>query len=65
MAKMTVDAYRERNYNVIIIAVAIVALATIVLYYRDRQQQSPFELRRLEKRVELLEEWGMPRRNAQ
>ena len=55
----------KRDNRVLIIAVAIVVLATIVLYYRDRQQQSTFELRRLEKRVELLEEWGMPRRNAQ
>ncbi len=55
----------KRDNRLLIIAVAIVVLATIVLYYRDRQQQSTFELRRLEKRVELLEEWGMPRRNAQ
>ena len=55
----------KRDNRVLIIAVAIVVLATIILYYRDRQQQSIFELRRLEKRVELLEEWGMPRRNAQ
>lgn len=55
----------KRDHRVLIIAVAIVVLATIVLYYRDRQQQSAFEIRRLEKRVELLEEWGMPRRNAQ
>ncbi|MHC4071670.1 MAG: hypothetical protein ACYSWW_03920 [Planctomycetota bacterium] len=55
----------KRDNRVLIIAVAIVVLATIVLYYRDRQQQSAFEIRRLEKRVELLEEWGMPRRNAQ
>lgn len=55
----------KRDNRILIIAVAIVVLATIILYYRDRQQQSAFEIRRLEKRVELLEEWGVPRRNAQ
>lgn len=54
----------KRDNRVLMIAVAMVVLATIFLYFRDRQQQNAFELRRLEKRVELLEEWRMPQRNA-
>ncbi len=51
--------------NVLIIAVTIVVLVILFLYFRDQQQQRALELRRLEKRVELLEEWGLPRQNMQ
>jgi hypothetical protein len=34
------------------------------MYFRDRQQQNLYELRRLEKRVEMLEEWGIQRQQA-
>ncbi len=53
------------NNNVLIIAVTIVVLVIIFLYLRDQQRQRVLELRRLEKRVELLEEWGRPRQNMQ
>jgi inhibitor of KinA sporulation pathway (predicted exonuclease) len=29
--------------------------------FRDQSQQNVYELRRLEKQVEMLEEWGIPR----
>ncbi|MHC4192179.1 MAG: hypothetical protein ACYSUB_21325 [Planctomycetota bacterium] len=47
-----------------IIAVAAVVLVTILMYLHDQRQQRALELRRLEKRVELLEEWGRPRQNV-
>ena len=47
-----------------IISVTVVLLVIIVMYFRDRQQQNVFELRRLEKRVEMLEEFGMPRQQV-
>ena len=53
------------NNNVLIIAVTVVVLVIIFMYFRDQQQQRALELRRLEKRVELLEEWGLSRQNMQ
>ncbi len=49
----------------LIIAVAAVVLIVVFMYLWDQKQQRDFELRRLEMRVELLEEWGMPRQNMQ
>ncbi len=53
------------NNKLLIIAVTVVVLILLFLYFRDQQQQRALELRRLEKRVELLEEWGLPRQNMQ
>lgn len=50
-----------RNNKTLIISITLVVLVIIIMYFRDRQQQNVFELRRLEKRVEMLEEWGIPR----
>ena len=47
----------------LIIAAVVVVLIVIFMYFRDQQQQRAYELRRLERRVELLEEWGRPRQN--
>ncbi len=54
-----------RSNKTLIIAVAVVVLVIIFMYFHDQKQQRALELRRLEKRVELLEEWGMPRQNVQ
>lgn len=51
--------------NKTFIAAAMVVLVIIFMYFYDQKQQRAFELRRLERRVELLEEWGMPRQNMQ
>ncbi len=51
------------NNKVLIIAVIIVVLTIVLMYLRDRQQQRDLKLRHLERRVELLEEWGLPRQN--
>ena len=41
----------------LIIAAAVVVLVIIFMYFRDQGLQRDYELRRLEKRVELFEEW--------
>ncbi|MHC4396164.1 MAG: hypothetical protein ACYS1A_10970 [Planctomycetota bacterium] len=53
------------NSKVLIVAATIVVLTIIVMYFRDQQQQRALKLRRLEKRVELLEERGLTRQNMQ
>ncbi|MHC4104127.1 MAG: hypothetical protein ACYSR9_04245 [Planctomycetota bacterium] len=49
------------NNKTLIIAVVVVVLAFIFMYLQDQRRQRAYELRRLERRVELLEEWGRPR----
>jgi len=59
MNQTNAEVSSSRNNNVLIIAVVIVVFVVVFMYLRDRQQQRNLELRRLEKRVELLEEWGL------
>ncbi|MHC4487567.1 MAG: hypothetical protein ACYSW7_00095 [Planctomycetota bacterium] len=40
-------------------------LTVVVMYFRDHQQQRDLKLRRLETRIEALEEWGLPAQNQQ
>ena len=54
-----------KNNKTLIIAAAVVVLVVIFMYFRDQKQQRTYELRRLERRVELLEEWGRPPQNMQ
>jgi len=60
-----VHTSKGRDNTVLIIAVAVVVFVVIFMYFCDQKQQRAYELRRLEKRVELLEEWGRPRQNMQ
>lgn len=58
------------NNNIRTIAIAVVVVVIILLFFWDRQQQRAVELRRIETKVDILEEWGMPpqqlqQRNAQ
>ena len=64
MTEANRNTLNVRSNKTLIIAVIVVVLLSIFMYFRDRQQQHAFELRSLEKRVELLEEWGMPRQNV-
>ncbi|MHC4123677.1 MAG: hypothetical protein ACYSSI_08910 [Planctomycetota bacterium] len=52
------------NNKTLIIAAVVVVLVFIFMYFHDQKQQRAYELRRLERRVELLEEWSMPRSNT-
>ena len=65
MAEANRNTLNVRSNKTLIIAVTVVVLVIIFMYFRDRQQQHAFELHSLEKRVELLEEWSMPRQNVQ
>lgn len=64
MTEANRNTLNVRSNKTLIIAVKVVVLVIIFMYFRDWQQQHAFELRSLEKRVELLEEWGMPRQNV-
>jgi len=55
----------SNNNNLLIIAAVIVVLTIVVMYFRDHQQQHNLKLRRLETRIEALEEWGLPAQNRQ
>ena len=54
-----------RNSNVLIIAVTIVVLAIIIMYFWDRQQKHNLELERLETQGEVWQEWGPPQQSWQ
>ncbi len=56
MSEANRNTLNFRNNKTLIIAVIVVVLVIIFMYFRDWQQQHAFELRILEKRVELLEE---------
>ncbi len=47
------------NNNVLTVAIAVVVLVIILLFFWDRQQQRAIELRRIETKVELLDDWGV------
>ena len=51
------------NNKTLILAAAVVVLVVIFMYFHDQKKQRAYELRRLERRVELLEEWGRPRQS--
>jgi hypothetical protein len=60
MTKENAKETKWNNNNMLIIAVAVVVLAIILMFFWDRQQQRAVELRRIETKIDLLEEWGRP-----
>ncbi|MHC4070370.1 MAG: hypothetical protein ACYSWZ_13695 [Planctomycetota bacterium] len=58
MAEANKNILNVREHKTLIIAVIVVVLFIIFMYFHDQKQKHFFELRRLERRVELLEEWG-------
>ena len=65
MAEINTNAAAIWNNNkMLVTVVTVVVLIIIFMYFLDHRQQRAYELRRLEKRVELLEEWGGPRQNT-
>jgi hypothetical protein len=64
MAEISPNESKERNYDAIIIAVAIVLLAIIIMYFHDRQQKRLLQLQRLDTQMDVWEEWGPPRQNT-
>lgn len=54
-------SFTERNSNMLIIGVAVVVVLIFFLYFRGRQQDREIEIRRIDRQVELLEDWPPPR----
>ena len=65
MTETNVNKFIGSNKNAIIIAVTIVVLAVIFMFFRDRQQKRALELERLETQTEVWQEWGPPQQNRQ
>ena len=65
MSEANANVFNDRNRNVIIIAVTIVVLAIIIMYFWDRQQKHNLELERLETQGEVWQEWGPPQQSWQ
>ncbi|MHC4071671.1 MAG: hypothetical protein ACYSWW_03915 [Planctomycetota bacterium] len=65
MAKTTADSYIERNYNVIIIAVTIVVLGGIFMFFRDRQQKRLLQLDLIDTRMDTWEDLRPQQQNTQ
>ena len=65
MAEANINESIGRNRNAIIIAVTIVVLAIILMYFWDRQQKHNLELERLETQGEVWQEWGPPQQSWQ
>lgn len=65
MSEANTNVSDERNRNAIIIVAAIVVLAIILMYFRDRQQKRAFELQHLDSQMDVWEEWGLPQQQQQ
>lgn len=65
MSKSSANVSSGRNNSVLIVAVIVVVLVIVFMYFRNQQQQRRLEFRRLERRVEVLEEWGLGGQNGQ
>ena len=65
MAETNVNEFIGSNKNSIIIAVTIVVLAVIFMFFRDRQQKRKFQLESVETQTEVWQEWGPPQQNTQ
>jgi hypothetical protein len=64
MADTNVNERIGSNKNAIIIAVTIVVLAAIFMFYRDRQQKRNLQLEMLDTQVDVWDEWGMQQQNG-
>jgi hypothetical protein len=66
MIMMTDTSVNERisnNKNAIVIAVTIVVLAVVFMFYRDRQQKRELQLERLDTQMDVWDEWGPQQQN--
>ncbi len=65
MTEANVDEFIGSNKNAIIIAVTIVVLAVIFMFFRDRQQKRDLQLELLDTQRDVWEEWGPQQQNKQ
>jgi hypothetical protein len=63
MTETNLNEFIGSNKNAIIIAVTIVVLAVIFMFFRDRQQKRLLQLQRIDTQMNVLEEWGPPQQN--
>lgn len=47
------------NNNILAVAITAIVVVIILMFFWDRQQQRAIELRRIETKIDLLEEWGV------
>ncbi len=60
MIKPNEKVSEGKKNNLLIIGVTIVVLIIAFLYFYDRQQKRDMDLRRLNRQVDVWEEWGPP-----
>ncbi|MHC4546275.1 MAG: hypothetical protein ACYS9C_18900 [Planctomycetota bacterium] len=65
MTDTNVNDRISSNKNAIIIAVTIVVLAVIFMFFRDRQQKRDLQLELLDTQREVWDEWGLQQQNRQ
>ncbi len=65
MTEANVNKFIGSNKNAIIIAVTIVVLAVIFMFFRDRQQKRDLQLQRLDTQMNVWEDWGPQQQNRQ
>ncbi len=63
MAETKVNEFVGSNKNAIIIAVTIVVLAVIFMFFRDRQQKRNLQLQQVDRQMDVWEEWGPQQQN--
>jgi hypothetical protein len=59
MTDTSVNERISNNKNAIVIAVTIVVLAVVFMFYRDRQQKRELQLERLDTQMDVWDEWGL------
>ena len=64
-AKANISESVKCNKNTIIIVVAIVVLAVVFMYFRDRQQKRDLQLERLDTQMDAMEDREPARQNRQ
>ena len=64
MAKTDANKFIDDNKNALIIAAAIIVLAVVFMFFRDRQQKREIQLERLDTQRELWEDRGPQQRNT-
>ncbi len=65
MTEANVNEFIGSNKNAIIIAVTIVVLAVIFMFFRDRQQKRNLQLQQVDRQMDVWEEWGPQQQNKQ
>ena len=65
MNEANVNEFIGSNKNAIIIAVTIVVLAVIFMFFRDRQKKRALQLELLDTQTEVWQEWGPTQQNRQ